>query len=1065
MYDSRIFNGTDDIMHIIETALESIDKIYHIADVHIRNVKRHKEYRAVFKRLYSYIKKTKTPNSLIYVAGDIVHAKTDMSPELINMVSEFFKNLADIAPTIVITGNHDTNLNNSYRLDALSPVVKTLNHPNLHYLKDNGIYCIAGVHFNVLSVYNKPVEYIKADEFVGDYKIALHHGSVHNASTDAGFTLSNTHVTTDLFRGHDLVLLGDIHKLQYLDEEKTIAYPGSLIQQNHGEKLGHGIMVWDLKTKKSEFVEIVNDYGYYTFEIDNGKIINPNTKVPKKPRLRLKIKDTDSGTLKQLIAEIKSKYNVQDISLQKINALNSADAKNKINFGNVRDVEWQNNIITEYLSDTFALDDNLLDTIRHINRIVHSKLPANTLTRNITWTPKKFEFSNMFSYGEDNKMDFTNMIGSYGLFAPNAAGKSTLLDALAFCCFDRCSRTKKAVHVLNNKKSRFNCKFEFELGKYTYFIKRVGKKNNRGHVKVDVNFWRVDKGGNKENLNGDQRDSTNKSIRQYLGSYEDFVLTALSLQNNNTGFIDKTQRERKDLLSQFLDIDIFEQQYLVGHEEIRETAALIREYKRKDFSTDLVYTNEIITQYTGSYEQMKVDKSEHEEMKTNLNDIIFTMTKELKKVDDTLNEPEIYVLNLKGCDDEVTKGIEGREGQKELIKNQKKLIKEIQQKINNVDEDFLKDQILELKNYKADVIKLNNNLKVKRLKIEHAQKMVSKLDKHEWDPECKFCMANPWLYETKQVADLLPKLIDEEQVITFDIDDIGGRIDDIEINQKPEKKLKALEEIKQILSQNENKLVSQEHHLETTKWGIKSLRTKRTEINSLYKKSLKQKNNIEFNKIKNSEIYEIRDEITTVNTELRQLDSKLLTLSGKLKMAEKTRQDAQDGINRLKELEQQYQGYEYYQKAVQRNGVPYHLISKALPQIESEINNILNQIVEFTMILQTDGKNINAYIVYDDDNYWPLELTSGMEKFISSLAIRTSLINVSNLPRPNFLAIDEGFGVLDSDNLNSMHMLFDYLKSQFGFIMCISHIDAMRDIVDKLIEIKKVNGYSEIHFD
>ena len=214
-----------------------------------------------------------------------------------------------------------------------------------------------------------------------------------------------------------------------------------------------------------------------------------------------------------------------------------------------------------------------------------------------------------------------------------------------------------------------------------------------------------------------------------------------------------------------------------------------------------------------------------------------------------------------------------------------------------------------------------------------------------------------------------------------------------------------------------------------------------------------------------SEIQEIRDEISTVSSELTELHGKLLIISGKLKMAEKSRQDAQDGINRLKELEQQYKGFEYYQKAVQRDGVPYHLISKALPQIESEINNILNQVVEFSIVLHTDGKNINAHIVYDDDNFWPLELTSGMEKFISSLAIRTSLINVSSLPRPNFIAIDEGFGVLDSDNLNSMYSLFDYLKSQFGFIMCISHIDAMRDIVDKLIEIKKTNSYSKISYN
>ena len=1042
-----------------------INKIYHIADVHVRNVKRHKEYRQVFRRLYSYIKKTKSDNDVIYIAGDIVHAKTDMSPELVDLVSEFFTNLADLLPTIIILGNHDCNLNNNFRLDALSPIVKAINHQNIHYLKDNGIYNIQGVHFNVMAVDEKPAKYIQAKDFEGDYKIAVHHGSVHNASTDAGFVLSNTHVTTDMFIGHDLVLLGDIHKPQYLNNEKTIAYAGSLIQQNHGEILGHGIMVWDLESRKSEFVEIPNDYGYYTFEIDNGKITNPNSKIPKKPRLRLKVKDTDSGTLKQLIAKIKSKYQVQDISIQKINALNTNDTKNKINFGNVRDVEWQNNVITEYLSDEYALDDELLDTIRHINRTVHSKLPTNTLTRNITWQPKRFEFSNMFSYGEDNEIDFTNMIGSYGLFAPNASGKSTLLDAVAFCCFDRCSRTKKAVHVLNNKKSRFHCKFEFDLGKYTYFIERLGKKNNRGHVKVDVNFWRVDKDGNEENLNGDQRDTTNKSIRQYLGSYEDFVLTALSLQNNNTGFIDKTQRERKDLLSQFLDIDIFEQQYLVGHEDIRETAALIREYKRKDFSTDLVNANDIITQYTGSYEEMKQNKSEHEEMKTNLNDIIFVMTKELKKVDDTLAEPDTIKYEITQLNDDLGHQRLNRDHQKEKIAQQKLLIQETQQKINNIDEDFIKDQLIELKNYKADIIKLNNDLKVKRLKIEHAEKMVSKLDKHEWDPNCKYCMANPWLHETKQIADLLPKLIDEEQQIVFDIDDIGGRVADIETNKKPETKLQVLSEIKHSLGINNGTLIAQEHELKTIEWDLETINNNLINKKKQLAKSIKQKDNIEFNKKKNTEIQEIRDEITTVNTELKDLDSKLLTLSGKLKMAEKSRQDAHDGINRLKDLEQQYKGYEYYQKAVQRDGVPYHLISKALPQIESEINNILNQIVEFTIVLHTDGKNINAHIVYDDDNYWPLELTSGMEKFISSLAIRTSLINISSLPRPNFLAIDEGFGVLDSDNLNSMYMLFDYLKSQFGFVLCISHIDAMRDIMDKLIEIKKVNGYSEIQFE
>ncbi len=205
----------------IKTQLTSIDKIYHIADVHVRNMKRHSEYRQVFKRLYAYIKKTKTPNSVIYVAGDVVHAKTDMSPELVDLVSEFFSELAKLAPTIVIAGNHDCNLNNSSRMDALYPIIKAMNEPNLYYLKETGIYEIAGVHFNVMSVFDKPSEFIHASTFDAKYKIALHHGAVNNASTDLGASLTNLHVTNDIFAGHDLVLLGDIHKFQYLNDEKN----------------------------------------------------------------------------------------------------------------------------------------------------------------------------------------------------------------------------------------------------------------------------------------------------------------------------------------------------------------------------------------------------------------------------------------------------------------------------------------------------------------------------------------------------------------------------------------------------------------------------------------------------------------------------------------------------------------------------------------------------------------------------------------------------------------------------------------------------------------------------
>jgi exonuclease SbcC len=91
-----------------------------------------------------------------------------------------------------------------------------------------------------------------------------------------------------------------------------------------------------------------------------------------------------------------------------------------------------------------------------------------------------------------------------------------------------------------------------------------------------------------------------------------------------------------------------------------------------------------------------------------------------------------------------------------------------------------------------------------------------------------------------------------------------------------------------------------------------------------------------------------------------------------------------------------------------------------------------------------------------------MSLGSGMEQFILSTAIRVALINLSNLPRSNFLILDEPFGVLDAENLASMGAFFSYLKPSFDFIIIVSHIDVIKDIVDSNIEIKKENGFSKI---
>ena len=130
---------------------------------------------------------------------------------------------------------------------------------------------------------------------------------------------------------------------------------------------------------------------------------------------------------------------------------------------------------------------------------------------------------------------------------------------MIFCLFDKFDRGYKGLHVLNVQKQSFRCKFEFEISGVHYFIEREGNTTRTGNVKVDVFFWKM-VNGVKEELHGNARRNTNDIIRDYIGTYEDFIITAASFQTakNLTSFIDMGNSERKDLLVQYIGLNVFD---------------------------------------------------------------------------------------------------------------------------------------------------------------------------------------------------------------------------------------------------------------------------------------------------------------------------------------------------------------------------------------------------------------------------------------------------------------------------------------------------------------------------
>ena len=124
------------------------------------------------------------------------------------------KKIGENYPTFFIAdiaANHDGNLKNSSRQDALTPIADALDLQHLYLLKDSGEvrlnnnYCL-----NVLSVFDED-NWVKPSDN-NKINIALYHGSISGVTTDTGWVMTHGEHPIDIFDGHDYAFLGDIHK-------------------------------------------------------------------------------------------------------------------------------------------------------------------------------------------------------------------------------------------------------------------------------------------------------------------------------------------------------------------------------------------------------------------------------------------------------------------------------------------------------------------------------------------------------------------------------------------------------------------------------------------------------------------------------------------------------------------------------------------------------------------------------------------------------------------------------------------------------------------------------------
>ena len=1045
-------------------------KIVHVSDIHIKNFKFHKQYNEVFNSLYEKVREVKP--DIIINTGDTAHTKLDLSPAYFEMTAKLFENLANIAPLHVILGNHDLNLSNRDRQDAVTPIVEALKNSNIHLHKYSKKFSIGDFNFHVLSIVDEENWDLNVDETKTN--IALFHGSVEGSETDTGFAMTHGDIGFSVLEKFDYALLGDIHKTnQAIDFAGRCRYPGSLVQQNHGETNDKGFLLWNIQDKETfnvEHVQIENPYPFFTIELTEDGKIPFNIHVPQNARLRLLSKYNLPPELMKKASDVaKEKYKPESISFlaKNINRNDNFNNGKVLAKEDLRNKKVQEKLMTEYLAD-YKVSDEIMKQVFDINSRYNSVIESQEeVCRNVNWKLRSVEWDNLFNYGEGNSIDFDKLNGIVGIFGKNYSGKSSIIDSILYSIFNTTSKNeRKTTNVINQTRPYGHGKAVIEVDGFEYYIDRKAEKYTKklkGEVseeaKTELSFKCFDPHSCQwDQMNELSRTDTDKRIRKMFGTIDDFMLTSFSSQLDSMTFIKEGSTRRKEILARFLDLEIFDSKFKMAKEESANLKGLLKKLEGKEYDSEIVVNQNLLDDYQKFIDEKGKEVSSLKELiSANSSDIALYESQikecgvESVDIDNVLNQKTKYQNAL-------SKFSETKAEKETQLKEKQELYQKIEDFIASYDikelenkRDFISTKQTELKKMFDEIASSNRELS----RLQEKTKLLNDIPCGDKFLSCKFIKD---AYSAKMQIPLYEDSINNDKA---EHDQLKKEIENYDI-KNIYSQISKYDQIVVKKSQTEKDVLKLEVEIQKLTNDISNTETELARIE--VKVEQYKKNNDLFQKINElkEKLFNSKNEANKLNNQLTKLDE--LVIQTYIKVGS-TKNKIQTLENEKKELEQyrnEYAAYDYFMRCMHSNGISYEIIKKKLPVINAEISKVLSNIVDFEVYFEDDGARLNVFIKHPKYDARPIEMGSGAEKTIAAMAIRLSLLQVSNLPKCNFMVMDEPGTALDSENMEGFIRILDMVKNYYDVVLLISHMDALKDVADTIITIDKKDGYAYV---
>ena len=216
------------------------------------------------------------------------------------------------------------------------------------------------------------------------------------------------------------------------------------------------------------------------------------------------------------------------------------------------------------------------------------------------------------------------------------------------------------------------------------------------------------------------------------------------------------------------------------------------------------------------------------------------------------------------------------------------------------------------------------------------------------------------------------------------------------------------------------------------------------------------------------------DKLRTDENQLRQETGAAQQMVAVLELQRKRKAELDVQIG---DLNRQITRLKLLETAFGKDGIPAMLIEQALPEIETQANEILDRLSDGRMSLsfetekeykdknRDDKKPTLDILISDSSGRREYELFSGGEAFRINFAIRLALSRVlagRAGARLRTLVIDEGFGSQDADGRQRLIEAINLVSRDFAKILVITHLDELKDAFPSRIEVTKTENGSHV---